>query len=88
MIDVETRGITTFAINRSGLPSFISGEGGFGSPVDVKFGPDGAMYILDLGIPNETASGLFIPSTGVIYGGYQEAMLLKKHSNHLVFKIY
>ncbi|HHX12108.1 MAG TPA: hypothetical protein GX731_04745, partial [Clostridiales bacterium] len=66
-INVETRAITTFAINHSGFPSFISGEGGFGSPVDVKFGPDGAMYIVDMGIPLSTDSGLFRPNTGVIW---------------------
>lgn len=66
-INSETRGITTFAINHSGFPSFISGGGGFGSPIDVKFGPDGAMYIVDIGIPLPTATSMFRPNTGVIW---------------------
>ena len=66
-IDVVTRGITTFAINHSGFPSLISGEGGFGSPIDVKFGPDGAMYIVDMGIQLTSSSNLFRPNTGVIW---------------------
>ena len=66
-IDAITRSITTFAINNSGFPSYISGEGGFGSPVEVNFGPNGSMYILDMGIPDSSFSSLIKPNTGIIW---------------------
>jgi len=59
--------VSTFAINRSGLPSYITGEGGFGRPVDVVFGPDGAMYILDMGISPREDPNIILPHTGVIW---------------------
>lgn len=59
--------ISTFAINKSGFPSFITGEGGFGRPVDVVFGQDGALYIVDMGISLRNNPNIIIPNTGVIW---------------------
>jgi glucose/arabinose dehydrogenase len=66
-IDMSTGGVTTFAINKSGFPSSITREGGFGRPADVVFGPDGAMYIVDMGTNAVDDPYIFIPRTGVIW---------------------
>ena len=66
-IDMSSGGVTTFAINKSGFPSSITGEGGFGRPCDVNFGPDGAMYILDMGINAPFEQDVYIPNSGLIW---------------------
>lgn len=66
-IDMRTRTISTFAINKSGFPASISKEGGFERPADLVFGPDGAMYVLDLGLNSLNQPNVFVPNTGVIW---------------------
>lgn len=66
-IDMRSRTISTFAINRSGFPSSISREGGFERPNHLIFGPDGAMYIVDVGLNISNNPNAFIPNTGVIW---------------------
>ncbi len=66
-IDMGTGGITTFAMNKSGFPAYVAGEGGLGSPVDVVFGPDSAMYVLDCGITSNSDPNSYLPNTGVIW---------------------
>ncbi|MDF2543844.1 MAG: repeat containing protein [Herbinix sp.] len=66
-IDMVSGGVTTFAINKSGFPAHISREGGFGRPADIAFGPDGAMYIVDMGTNYLDNLNSFIPNTGVIW---------------------
>lgn len=66
-IDMKTRTISTFAINKSGFPSSISRGGGFERPTHLIFGPDGAMYIVDLGSNVINNSNVYIPNTGVIW---------------------
>ncbi|MDF2907309.1 MAG: repeat containing protein [Herbinix sp.] len=66
-IDRSTGVVTTFIGNKSGLPSYLTGEGGFGRPVDVEFGPDGSMYLLDIGISDPNNLSQLIPYTGLIW---------------------
>jgi glucose/arabinose dehydrogenase len=66
-VDMTNGQVTTFAINKSGFPSFSPVEGGFGSPSDVAFGPDGAMYITDYSTTILENLNEFIPNTGVIW---------------------
>jgi len=66
-IDIASGGVTTFAINRSGFPTSVTEEGGFGWPTDVVFGPDHAMYIVDFGSNPSDAPFNFLPSTGIIW---------------------
>jgi glucose/arabinose dehydrogenase len=66
-INMNSGGITTFAINKSGFPASITREGGFGRPVDIAFGPDGAMYVLDLGTNAIDNLNLYYPNTGVLW---------------------
>ncbi len=66
-IDMKTQTVNTFAINHSGFPSYISNEGGFSRPVDVAFGPDEALYVLDMGNESRSNDSEIIPDTGVIW---------------------
>lgn len=66
-INHSTGTISTFAMNKSGFPSYITREGGFGRPVDIAFGQDGAMYIVDMGINNRDNPNMILPNTGVIW---------------------
>ncbi|MDF2542476.1 MAG: repeat containing protein [Herbinix sp.] len=66
-INRGTGDISTFVGNKSGLPANITGEGGFGRPVDVKFGPDRSLYILDIGLSNPNNLAQLIPYTGLIW---------------------
>ncbi len=66
-IDMNDGNVSTFAINRTGLGASFTEGGGFERPMDVVFGPDGAMYVLDYNIANPMNPNLFIPNTGVIW---------------------
>jgi glucose/arabinose dehydrogenase len=66
-IDMTTGGITTFAMNRSGFSASITRDGGFGRPADIAFGPDGAMYVVDMGTNTIESPNVFLPNTGVIW---------------------
>jgi glucose/arabinose dehydrogenase len=66
-IDMNTGGVTTFAINRSGFSTSITNEGGFSRPIDVTFGPDGALYVLDVGVNAIDNPNYYYPYTGVIW---------------------
>lgn len=66
-IDMATRGITTFAINKSGFPATVTGGGGFERPCDVRFGPDGNLYVLDFGTIMTRYPNRYVPNTGVIW---------------------
>lgn len=66
-INMKSRTISTFAINKSGFPASISREGGFERPSHLTFGPDGTMYVVDLGLNANNNPDAFIPNTGVIW---------------------
>ena len=66
-IDMNSRTVSTFAINKTGFPSSLSREGGFERPTHLIFGPDGAMYIVDMGLNKMNNPNAFIPNTGVIW---------------------
>jgi glucose/arabinose dehydrogenase len=66
-IDINTRTVNTFALNKSGFPASVSLEGGFERLADVAFGPDGAMYVLDLGLSIRHEPNVYVPNTGVIW---------------------
>lgn len=66
-VDINTGQVFTFAINRSGFPSYIIEGGGFSRPVDAHFGPDGALYVVDFAITAREEPDNYIPGTGVIW---------------------
>lgn len=66
-INMKTGKITNFAINKSGFAASYTGDGGFERPIDVVFGPDKAMYILDFAVTPEGEPDEYYPKTGVIW---------------------
>ncbi|HEX3021408.1 MAG TPA: hypothetical protein VHP81_03345, partial [Lachnospiraceae bacterium] len=66
-IDLKTRTISTFAINKSGFPSSLSKTGGFERPTHLVFDNDGFMYIVDMGLNVPNNQDAFLPNTGVIW---------------------
>lgn len=66
-IDIATRGITTFAMNKSGFPGTVTGEGGLERPIDVRFGIDGALYVLDYGITTMGFPLSYMKGSGVLW---------------------
>lgn len=70
-IDMRSRTISTFAINMSGFPASLSKGGGLERPAHLLFGPDGALYIVDMGLNIERDPNVFIPGTGVIWRVYR-----------------
>ncbi|SFR81870.1 PQQ-dependent sugar dehydrogenase [Anaeromicropila populeti] len=73
-IDMKSRTINTFAINKSGFPSSLSKGGGFERPADIIFAPDGAMYVVDMGLNAFYNSDNFVPGTGVIWRIYKKEL--------------
>lgn len=61
-IDMRTGRVSPFAINHSGVAASDTGGGGLERPIDVVFGPDNNMYIVDFGIFPKP-----VPKTGVIW---------------------
>lgn len=69
-VDVENRQVWDFVKNASGLPaSRMKDEPeALERPVDIKFGPDGAMYIVDEGELNTNSGSVRVKSgTGKIF---------------------
>ena len=66
-VDMETGEVTNFADNKSGFAASYTGEGGFERPIDVVFGPDNAMYVVDFAVTLPDNPGAFYPETGVIW---------------------
>jgi glucose/arabinose dehydrogenase len=72
VIELPTGRRETFARNRgAGDPqpaSQLDLEDGFERPVDVKFGPDGYLYVLDYGVFEPTAEAAkVLPKTGKVF---------------------
>lgn len=66
-INMNTGEVSIFAINKSGFAASHTGDGGFERPIDVLFGPDKAMYILDFAVTHKDEPDEFYPKTGVIW---------------------
>lgn len=43
------------------------GEGGFERPIDIVFGPDHAMFVVDFAVTHPGNPGEFYSETGVIW---------------------
>lgn len=68
-VDLRTRKVEPFAMNKKpGPASLIKGAGGFERPVVARFGPDGALYVLDWGHLSVTRKGPYhVPDGGVLW---------------------
>lgn len=66
-VNMQTSEVTEFAINKSGFAASYTGGGGFERPIDVVFGPDNAMYIVDFGVNDKDNPGGYYPKSGVIW---------------------
>jgi streptogramin lyase len=74
-VDPKTKQLAAFVSNRQPGPASMQGKVGEGleRPFDIKFGPDGAMYIVDYGVVkiNPLRQGRepyeYVPNTGVIW---------------------
>jgi beta-lactamase class A len=67
VLDLASSKQEVFAQNRSSLPAGKS-LSGFNFPIDVKFGPDGSMYVVDFGVfdsSKQTTNA--VAKTGVIW---------------------
>jgi len=67
-MDLRTRKPEVFARNVKAGPASVNGTGGFERPTVVRFGPDGAMYVLDWGHLSVTRKGPYhVPDGGVLW---------------------
>ncbi|MGE5632589.1 MAG: PQQ-dependent sugar dehydrogenase [Caulobacteraceae bacterium] len=66
-IDMNTGDVRPFAVNKTGYAASYTGGGGFERPIDVVFGLQGEMYIVDFGVEDEESQGGYAPNTGVIW---------------------
>lgn len=66
-IDMNTKKVSDFAINKSGCPASLTGSGDLERPIDVVFDNYEYMYIVDFGIGAEGEEEEWLPNTGVIW---------------------
>jgi glucose/arabinose dehydrogenase len=67
-LDPRTRKTEVFARNVKAGPASLTGSGGFERPAVVRFGPDGALYVLDWGHLSVTRKGPYhVPYSGVLW---------------------
>lgn len=67
---MDSRQVKDFIRNTAGVPASMQTYGtvALERPIDVKIGPDGALYILDSGrIENKTGIPRLFPGTGRIF---------------------
>ncbi|HWI53679.1 MAG TPA: hypothetical protein VNT01_16200, partial [Symbiobacteriaceae bacterium] len=67
-LDLRTRKPEVFARNAKPGPASLNGTQGFERPVAARFGPDGALYVLDSGHLSVTRKGAYhVPYGGVLW---------------------
>jgi glucose/arabinose dehydrogenase len=69
-VDLDTKQVKDFIRNTTGTPASQQPYGtvALERPIDVKFGPDGALYILDFGrMENKNGVPRLFPNTGRIF---------------------
>ena len=64
----QTGQVTDFLVNKSGQPAYATGGGGLERPIQLEWGPDGALYVVDFGRIKITPTGMEAePKTGAIW---------------------
>ncbi|MGK7391516.1 MAG: hypothetical protein ACNS60_14270 [Candidatus Cyclobacteriaceae bacterium M2_1C_046] len=67
-VDINTGQITNFIYNESGLPASATKGGGLERPIQLEWGPDGSLYIVDFGTVEFDDTGMNAhPFTGIIW---------------------
>lgn len=66
-VDMNTREVTDFAINKSGCSASFTGSGGLERPIDVVFDKRGNMYVVDFALFGTGKEESWLPNTGVIW---------------------
>lgn len=67
-LNPSTGEVSTFITNHTGKPASETGGGGIERPIDIVFGKQGEMYVVDFGIRKPFGSGKgYLPKTGVIW---------------------
>lgn len=74
-VDMRSREVSDFAWNDLPGPAYINRRDGLNRPVDVVFGPDASLYVVDWGATTLTDKGLeLVPGTGVVWRIYPERL--------------
>jgi outer membrane receptor protein involved in Fe transport len=72
-LDMKTREVHDFATNDLPGPAYLNQQNGFNRPVDVLFGPDRSLYVVDWGASTLNDTGLIlVPGTGVVWRIYRD----------------
>jgi glucose/arabinose dehydrogenase len=74
LVDLDTKQVKDFIRNTAGVPASMQDYGTvvLERPIDVKVGPDGAIYILDFGqMENDEGEPEFHAGTGRIFKLYK-----------------
>jgi glucose/arabinose dehydrogenase len=67
-VNLDTKAVENFLINESGMPASATHGGGLERPLQIEWGPDGSLYVVDFGIIEFTEAGMDAhPGTGVIW---------------------
>ena len=67
-VNLQTQQVENFLINESGMPASATNGGGLERPLQLEYGPDGSLFIVDFGIVEFNEKGLNAhPDTGVIW---------------------
>ena len=81
-LDMKTREVHDFASNDLPGPAYINQQNGFNRPVDVLFGPDRSLYVVDWGASTLNDTGLIlVPGTGVVWRIYREGQQTAARAN-------
>lgn len=67
-VNLDTGEVSNFIYNTGNLPASANSGGGLERPIQLEWGPDGALYIVDFGVVNFDKTGMNAhPFTGTIW---------------------
>lgn len=67
-VDLSDGKATDFIVNKDNLPASVNKTGGLERPLQLEWGPDGSLYIVDFGVVEFDDKGMNAhPFTGVIW---------------------